>query len=811
MYYAKVFHRFTPILAWLSCVLIAFSTVQAQDLSAVPAQERPVKYSQLRVYITSKSDIGSLAQSGLAVDHIDYQGTYFDVVLNNEEVAILRSTGRRYEILVDDLEAAYRQRPQMSGAEMQALKAQMSALYATPSNFHFGSMGGYLTFAEVVTELDNMRALFPNLISVRQSLGLSIESRDLWMVKISDNPDTDEAEQEILYTSLTHAREPQGMATVIYFMWYMLENYGSDPTVTNLVDTRELYFVPVVNPDGYVYNQQTNPNGGGLWRKNRRNNGNGTYGVDLNRNYGYQWGYDNSGSSPTPSSETYRGTGPFSEPEMQVIRDFVLGRQFRMSFNYHSYGNYLIFPWGFRSNYFTPDHSLFAAWGQDMTQFNNYVDGTPNQTVGYVANGVSTDWFYGEQILKGKVFDFTPEVGSGSDGFWPSQSRIIPLADENVYPNLVLAAGVSDLTPPVIANEQAINVTSSSALITWTTDENSNSVVEYGLTTAYGSRAGDTAENATYVISHSVSLAGLAANTLYHYRVISTDPSGNTAASVDHTFETPASAWQVITYDNFESGMGSYTDGGADMSRYTGGTHAHQGVAAADIQDNSGTASSFYHTASYNVTGYVTLEVDFWFKMVSMETNEDFWVQFFNGTTWQTVATFVQGAGYVNNTFYHAIVTISSSSYTFPTNAKLRFMCDASADNDDVYIDEIEFRGSASGALAKGGNSLSATETLPASFRLHQNFPNPFNPSTNIRFELPEAGEVTVKIFNTAGQEIRTLANAPFQAGDQTLRWDGRDQSGNAVAAGVYLYQITATGANGEVKFRATKRMAFVK
>jgi hypothetical protein len=111
-------------------------------------------------------------------------------------------------------------------------------------------------------------------------------------------------------------------------------------------------------------------------------------------------------------------------------------------------------------------------------------------------------------------------------------------------------------------------------------------------------------------------------------------------------------------------------------------------------------------------------------------------------------------------------------------------------------------------------------QAIPMQFSLEQNYPNPFsplgrgtfgNPETEIRFALPEASQVTVKIFNTIGQEIRTLANAPFQAGHQTLRWDGRDQAGNAVAAGVYLYQITARGENGEVRFSATKRMAFVK
>ena len=427
-------------MVWLGGMLLVFGWLAAQ--------EKPVKYSQVRIHLASPQDMATLNQAGLVFDHIDFHGSYFDGVLNNNEMALLKNTSHRYEVLVDDLEAAYRSRALMSGANLQTLETQMRQLYNVPAGFNFGSMGGYYTFAEVLAELDEMRAQFPNLISARQALGKSIENRDIWMVRISDNPSTDESEQEILYTALHHAREPQSMATVIYFMWHMLENYGVDPTVTNLVDNRELYFAPVVNPDGYVYNEQTNPNGGGFWRKNRRNNGGGIFGVDLNRNYGYQWGFDNSGSSPTPSSDTYRGTAAFSEPETQVIRDFASNRQFTMAFNYHSYSNLLIFPWGYKANFFTPDHALFVAWAQDMTQFNNYVYGTANQTVGYLVNGEANDWFYGEQTLKAKVFGFTPEVGSGADGFWPSQSRIIPLADENVYPNLVLATGVGAPPPP---------------------------------------------------------------------------------------------------------------------------------------------------------------------------------------------------------------------------------------------------------------------------------------------------------------------------------------------------------------------------
>ncbi|MFQ5628338.1 MAG: M14 family zinc carboxypeptidase [bacterium] len=421
----------------------------AATFSLTTAQVTQTTYSQVRLYIDSPNDFSALGDAGLSFGHIHYQGNYFDAVLNHHEIELLRETATRFEILVADLEAEYRSRPKLSQPALDELEADMRRQLGV-QGFGFGSMGGYYTFAEVVQELDNMLAKYPGLISQRQSLGTSIEGRDLWMVKISDNPNIDENEEEILYTGLHHAREPQSMATTVYFMWYLLENYGSDPTVTFLVDNRELYFMPVVNPDGYVYNELTNPNGGGFWRKNRRNNGDGSFGVDLNRNYGYKWGFDNIGSSPNPSSSTYRGTAAFSEPATQIMRDFAISREFTMAYNYHSYGNLLIFPWGYIANFFTDDHALFVSLSQNMIQFNNYTFGTANQTVGYLVNGEANDWFYGEQTLKGKVLGFTPEVGNNFDGFWPNQNRIFPIADENVYPNLVLAMGLSGGAPPTI-------------------------------------------------------------------------------------------------------------------------------------------------------------------------------------------------------------------------------------------------------------------------------------------------------------------------------------------------------------------------
>jgi hypothetical protein len=192
--------------------------------------------------------------------------------------------------------------------------------------------------------------------------------------------------------------------------------------------------------------------------------------------------------------------------------------------------------------------------------------------------------------------------------------------------------------------------------------------------------------------------------------------------------------------------------------------------------------------------------------MVGMETNEDFWVQYYNGTSWQTVATFAAGATYQNNVFYHQVVTISRSTYNFPSNARLRFMCDASSDNDDVYIDEIEFRGTAGGALLpKDGEAPAATHALPQGFALMQNYPNPFNPSTVISFQLPEDREVTLAIYNLSGQLVKKLVAGEMNAGRHSFVWDATDEYGSRVASGVYLYVIKA----GE--FTAQRKLLLMK
>lgn len=188
---------------------------------------------------------------------------------------------------------------------------------------------------------------------------------------------------------------------------------------------------------------------------------------------------------------------------------------------------------------------------------------------------------------------------------------------------------------------------------------------------------------------------GLSPNTTYTYTVTARDLSANhnqTAASTAESATTnPAPEWTELTYDDFELGWGHYTDGGGDCSRYTAGTYAHQGSSAANVQDNSGTASSFFYTNGVDVhtPGYTQIKVEFWFYAVSMETGEDFWLQYYDGSTWRTVKAWASGTDFSNGTFYNPVVYINEAGYTLPTNMKIRFMCDASDNDDDVYIDEV--------------------------------------------------------------------------------------------------------------------------
>jgi len=416
-------------ICWLS---ICFTNIYAQNNI----------YDKVKITITSSQDVQRLNEIGIALD-----GTY---IKKNEyiigefqrcDIDKIKNSGYNVEILISDVSTYYEKRNLQATDTTYKKKVEKNIScfvdkYPTPQFFSLGSIGGYYSYNEIMAELDSMHQRFPSLVTPKQSLSpQSIENNNLWYVKISDNAQTNENEPKILFTALTHAREPMGMQQLFYFMYYLLENYNSNPSVKYLVDNLELYFIPCVNPDGYIRNSTTNPNGGGMHRKNCRQTGATNIGVDLNRNYGYMWGYDNVGSSPNIESETYRGTGPFSEPETQAIKNFTELKQFKFIVDYHCYGNVLLYSWGY-INDVTPDNHIYRAFSDVMTRMNGFFYGTPMEGIGYTANGGSFDWFYGEQTTKPKILSWSPEAGNPNDGFYPTSNRITTISKSFMEMNL---------------------------------------------------------------------------------------------------------------------------------------------------------------------------------------------------------------------------------------------------------------------------------------------------------------------------------------------------------------------------------------
>ncbi len=215
-------------------------------------------YKEVKIYLNNNADIQTLVNAGMEFDHLNLnKDNTIDVFIDENDFAILQNSGFNYEVLIDDWYSYYANLPKMTEAEKGQALQEIEQDYGV-MGFNYGSMGGFYTLAEVNAELDEMFAQYPTLITQKVSIGTTVEGRPIYMVKISDNPTVNENEPQALYTGLHHAREPESMEQMIFFMFYLLENYGTDPEATYLVNNRELYFIPVLNPDGYQYNYSYN-------------------------------------------------------------------------------------------------------------------------------------------------------------------------------------------------------------------------------------------------------------------------------------------------------------------------------------------------------------------------------------------------------------------------------------------------------------------------------------------------------------------------------------------------------------------------
>ncbi|MDD2714852.1 MAG: M14 family metallopeptidase [Candidatus Wallbacteria bacterium] len=343
---------------------------------------------------------------------------YFDITSVNRKAGYLTAiTGDRglewlkgkripYEYLyrdVEELYAKYRFR-------------------ATPGN-------RYHTYEKVVQELNDYAKNYPQIARL-EVIGQSVEKRDILAIRIGGSRGLEETKPAVLFMGAHHAREWISVEVPMAIIDRLLTLYGKDAEITKLVDSRKVWVVPMQNPDGVTHCQTKED-----WRKNRRDNKDGSFGVDTNRNYPVEWG---NGASTSPWSDTYQGPEIFSEPENQTIRDFVKREKFVTSISFHSHGEEILYPWSYTSDIKAPDFELLSDLAQGMAAINGY---SPIQSADlYPCGGESDDWLYRDN----KCLSFTIELASD---FIPAESEVDSICLKNTDAALYLLKRAGNLWP----------------------------------------------------------------------------------------------------------------------------------------------------------------------------------------------------------------------------------------------------------------------------------------------------------------------------------------------------------------------------
>ncbi|HTW91969.1 MAG TPA: M14 family zinc carboxypeptidase [bacterium] len=384
---------------------------------------------EARVYF---DDVRTLRQLGDLAGELDVctwvkdtLGGYLVIDTDSSQLKQIRAAGLLADVTYPDIRQKFRemtglrQRQDLEPANRQERRGQHTAYsiqHTGQTDVQSGEpasgrgFGYYLTYYQVEDSLAALASTYPSICKLT-SAGLSYENRNIWVLKVSSDVDSTENKPAFYVEGAIHAREPMATSACVAFAERLLTQYGRDSMTTWLVNNREVYIIPVVNADGYVYNSDSGGDEAN-WRKNRRSPVPPDIGVDLNRNFGYKWGADNEGSTGHPWDETYRGPAPFSEPETQVIRDFLLAHRPRTCMDLHSFGRYNMYPWGCTVNP-PPDRAMLAEMVDTFQANNHYPLSQTGQicTTIYPCNGMSTDWEYSDTAGKFSSYAFNCELG----------------------------------------------------------------------------------------------------------------------------------------------------------------------------------------------------------------------------------------------------------------------------------------------------------------------------------------------------------------------------------------------------------------
>lgn len=694
-----------------------------------------------------------------------------------------------------------------------------------------GSLGGFWTLDEVKMKLDDLVANDVNDVVADRidTLGYTLQGRPVWGLRLGKTVVGPDTRPVAFFNALTHAREPGGMQALLYFVDNLLGRYGADPIATTLLERRRIYIVPVVNPDGYRFNQRLRDSLGsfGMWRKNLRDNdADGVTdpgeGVDINRNYGEKWGFNNVGSSGTPTSDVYRGSSAFSEPETRIQRDIVTLLQPRVGLSFHTFSDLLVHPWGWTTQG-TNDSLKFQEWSDELSLENGYTAG-PGPRILYEVNGEFNDWAYGDTLTKPRAFTWTPEVGSPSDNFWPAPSRIVPLAIEN----LRACYTVAEIAGPWVKAERttivegALNAGNLAHLAIRARNIGSLGSAGPGLTaqltaidpeveelsgpipypTLGSLQSGDADAGGTFLVA---AVDTITPGRKVRFRVDFTAPDGFFSRdTIEIVVGTPTVVLNEPSnnFVNWNIGGGSWGSVANDpnhpsryfadspFGRYQGSLtnpillknplNLSQGVHAWLFFENKWQFESDYDTAvleaSRNNSTWTTLA-----SRGTTASNSTSLVgtgrQVFDGTRWLWRADRVDLSGFAGG-------TASDSVWL-----RLRVLSDAGFELDGFAFDSMRvvvYDPAAQPAPVAVDRSASTSRLEFAA-----PWPNPARGLVRFEFALPREGRVRLEVLDVQGRRVALLANGVLAAARYVRGWDLRDDAGRAAAPGVYLARLS--------------------
>ncbi len=713
-------------------------------------------------------------------------------------------------------------------AEIAAIPAEVDALWANGfrptvvlprmidavASLAREDRGEYHSYTELTTDMAAWAAAYPSITQL-VSIGNSFEGRDLWALKISDNPTLQEFEPEIQWIGAHHGNEIMSVEVCYYMAEYLLENYGTDPQVTWLVNEREIWIIPMLNPDGHTAGSRYNAQG-----------------TDLNRNYLCPCGC-NAGTA-------------FSAPESRALRDWNARMNPVTSLTFHTGAVYVNYLWDYTYNP-TPDEPMIIT----ISDVYGALSGLPvtNGADWYIVHGSCQDWCYEtrgeidttielcvshnppESSIDGIVADNIPAmlyqarmsgrgirglVTDGDTGEPLSATISIPEIGKDVYTDSDVGdyhRMVESGTYTVVCNvagfptQTEYNVSASldtfvvvnfqfeverGTIDGYVRDTESNPIAAtVEVTDLYGySGATDPVTGYYEIVNVPVGTHDLLASQPGYSSVARTGVSvaDGTITSEDFVLE------QAYFFDDIESGTSDWTGSWGTTSSYAHSPSTSMTDSPGGNYPNSATTTMALNSG-LDLSESTTASLVFWHRY-DTESGYDFClveVSVNGGESWTQVASY---SGLQN---YWTEVTVDLDPYVGTDDFKVRFILDSDGwvQKDGWYVDDVHVFADQPTGVDDG--------TVPVRIAVG-NYPNPFNPTTSVGYAVPRTGAVDLSIYDASGRLVRTLVDVPsHDAGRHSVSWDGRDENGVEVAAGVYFARLTVDSES------ATGKMVLLK